>query len=35
LPHRYVRDDMVDQVRHGLRHPPRAARGAAPRAACS
>ena len=32
LPHRYVRDDMVDEVRHGLRHPPRSrTRGCNPR----
>ena len=28
LPHRHVRDDVVDQVRSGLRHAPGAARGA-------
>jgi hypothetical protein len=28
LPHRHVRDDVVDQVRCGLRHAPCAARGA-------
>jgi hypothetical protein len=32
LPHRYVRDDMVHQVRGGLRHPPRTARGTEPAA---
>ena len=28
LPHRHVRDDVVDPVRSGLRHAPGAARGA-------
>ena len=32
LPHRHVRDDVVDQVRRGLRHAPRAARRAEPAA---